>query len=137
MNVEATFELESSVERKEHSPLCSIALLAHIVVNSIPAKEAEPWLLEKHYAKRMCPISYAFGAWRGSVLIGVVTYGTPASAPLRGGVCGDEWASSLEVLEIRKLCYEGKTVQRRIAERFKVSPETVYQIKYRKTYRSI
>lgn len=27
MNVEATFKLESSVERKEHSPLCSIALL--------------------------------------------------------------------------------------------------------------
>lgn len=51
-------------------------LLAHIVVNQIPAKEAEPWLLARHYAKRMCPISYAFGAWRGAILVGVVTYGT-------------------------------------------------------------
>jgi hypothetical protein len=79
-------------------------LLAHIVVNSIPAKEAEPWLLGKHYAKRMCPISYAFGAWRDSILVGVVTYGTPVSSNLRDGVCGKEWSAS--VLELNRLCCE-------------------------------
>ena len=75
-----------------------------VAVSQIQAKEAEPWLLGKHYAKRMCPISYAFGAWRGAILVGVVTYGTPASAPLRGGVCGDEWAD--KVLELNRLCCE-------------------------------
>ena len=104
MNVEATSEQPTTVERKTHPPLSSSDLLAHIVVNSIPAKEAEPWLLAQHYAKRMCPISYAFGAWRGAILVGVVTYGTPASAPLRGGVCGDEWAD--KVLELNRLCCE-------------------------------
>ena len=75
-----------------------------ILVASISAKEAEPWLLAKHYAKRMCPISYAFGAYRGTVLVGIVTYGTPASAPLRAGICGDEWAK--KVLELNRLCCE-------------------------------
>lgn len=73
-------------------------------VAPISAKEAEPWLLARHYAKRMCPISFAFGAYRGAVLVGVVTYGTPASSPLRIGICGEEWAD--KVLELNRLCCE-------------------------------
>lgn len=34
-------------------------LLSPLLVAAIPAKEAEPFLLMRHYAKRMCPISYA------------------------------------------------------------------------------
>ncbi len=68
----------------------------------MPAKEAEPWLLQKHYARRMCPISYAYGAYSGSELIGVVTYGTPASSSLRDGIAGQEWSS--RVLELNRLC---------------------------------
>jgi hypothetical protein len=79
-------------------------LVSPLLVAAIPAKEAEPFLLMRHYAKRMCPISYAFGAWRGTELVGVVTYGTPASAPLRSGLCGDEWAE--HVLELNRLCCE-------------------------------
>lgn len=75
-----------------------------ILVRPIPAKEAEPWLLNRHYAKRLCPISYAFGAYLEGGLVGVVTYGTPASAPLRTGVCGEAWAD--KVLELNRLCCE-------------------------------
>lgn len=75
-----------------------------ITVSSIDAKEAAPWILERHYSKRLCPISYAFGAWRDATLVGVVTYGTPVSATLRGGVCGYEWAD--KVLELNRLCCE-------------------------------
>jgi hypothetical protein len=75
-----------------------------ILVSKIPAKETEPWLLSRHYAKRMCPISYAFGAYRGSVLVGVVTYGTPVSSSLRRGICGDDWSD--KVLELNRLCCE-------------------------------
>ena len=78
--------------------------VSKITVNQIPAKEAEPWLLERHYAKRMCPISYAFAAWYGSNMVGIVTYGTPVSSPLRVGVCGNEWAD--KVLELNRLCCE-------------------------------
>jgi hypothetical protein len=68
----------------------------------ITANECEPWLLEKHYAKRLCPISYAFGLYVDGLLVGVCTYGTPASAPLRTGVCGKEFESY--VLELNRLC---------------------------------
>lgn len=73
-------------------------------VAPVSAKEAEPWLLARHYAKRMCPISFAFGAYRDTVLIGVVTYGTPASPHLCRGICGEEWSD--KVLELNRLCCE-------------------------------
>lgn len=73
-----------------------------IIVSPIPSKEAEPWLLVRHYAKRKCPISYAFGAFRNNELIGIVTFGTPASSPLRKGIAGNEWMES--VLELNRLC---------------------------------
>ena len=73
-------------------------------VESIPSHEAVPWLLGRHYAKRMCPISYAFGVFNNQSLVGVVTFGTPASPPLRVGILGEEWAG--RVLELNRLCCE-------------------------------
>lgn len=64
--------------------------------------EVEPWLLEKHYAKRMCPISYAFGLYDDEQLIGVVTYGMPASPNLCMGICGTD--NKDKVLELNRLC---------------------------------
>lgn len=64
--------------------------------------EAEPWLLEKHYAKRMCPISFAFGLYDDEQLVGVVTYGVPASPFLCMGVCGID--NKDKVLELNRLC---------------------------------
>ena len=75
-----------------------------IEVMPISAAQAMPWILLRHYARRKCSISFAFGAYRGADLIGVVTYGTPASAPLRTGLAGDRWAP--HVLELNRLCCE-------------------------------
>lgn len=75
-----------------------------ITVRTIMPSEAEPWLLYRHYARRVCPISYAYGVYRGTALIGVITYGTPSSAPLRKGLCGGTWSD--KVLELNRLCCE-------------------------------
>jgi hypothetical protein len=64
--------------------------------------EVEPWLLEKHYAKRMCSISFAFGLYDADKLVGVVTYGMPASPNLCMGVCGIDYKD--KVLELNRLC---------------------------------
>lgn len=77
---------------------------ARILVIQIKSSEVGPWLLRKHYARRLCPISFAFGAYRDDELIGIVTYGTPVSAPLKRGVCGPEWEA--RVLELNRLCCE-------------------------------
>lgn len=71
-------------------------------VAPINSKQAYPFLLEIHYAKRIPSISYAFGLFDDDKLIGVCTYGTPASAPLKRGVCGDEFKN--DVIELNRLC---------------------------------
>jgi hypothetical protein len=104
-----------------------------IFIASIPAKEAEPWLLSRHYAKRLCPISYAFGAYRGTDLIGIVTYGTPASSPLRTGVCGKEWAD--KVLELNRLCCENSrnTASQLVGRSLRLIPKPSVVVSYADT----
>lgn len=73
-----------------------------ITVKEISAKETYPFLLNIHYAKRIPSITYSYGLFDNSELIGVVTYGTPASAPLRRGIAGDKNISN--VIELNRLC---------------------------------
>jgi hypothetical protein len=71
-------------------------------VRQIPNKDAHWLLLNIHYAKRIPSISYTFGLFERSELVGVVCYGTPASSPLRRGICGEKWETI--VLELNRLC---------------------------------
>lgn len=75
-------------------------------IQRITPQDAMPWLLNRHYAKRSCPISHAYGAYRGRQLVGVVTYGTPLSSTLRDGICGAEYSGN--VLELNRLCCENE-----------------------------
>jgi len=68
----------------------------------IESKETYDWLLNVHYAKRIPHIMRAFGLYDGDALIGVVTYGMPASPSLCVGVCGQEYSG--KVLELNRLC---------------------------------
>lgn len=72
-------------------------------IKSIDAIQSKEWLLKKHYAKRLCSISYCFGLFNESnFLIGVCTFGSPASRSLCIGVCGVENAH--KVNELNRLC---------------------------------
>jgi hypothetical protein len=68
-------------------------------VKPIKADQTYTWLLNRHYAKRIPPISYAFGLYDDE-LVGVITYGTPVSSALRVGIAGPEF----KVLELNRLC---------------------------------
>ncbi len=70
-------------------------------VRQIPYEQATPWFLEKHYAKRVPSISWAFGLYLNGNLEGIVSYGTPASSTLLSGVCGKENAD--KVIELNRL----------------------------------
>lgn len=72
---------------------CSIRQIARI--------ECERLVIDVHYAHRWPSISYAFGLFRDDVLVGCVTYGTPASSTLRNGIAGNDFASS--VIELNRL----------------------------------
>jgi len=71
-------------------------------VCAVSRSETEPFILGIHYAKRWPSISWAFGLFRGGVLVGVCSYGTPASSTLRRGLCGESMADS--VIELNRLC---------------------------------
>lgn len=73
-------------------------------VLAIKPEETRQWFLQKHYMKRMPLIMFAYGLYEKNHLIGVVTYGAPASPHLARGVCGEEHA--LDVLELNRLCLE-------------------------------
>ena len=70
-------------------------------VHEITVKDAEPFILKIHYAKRMPSISYAYGLFHERELIGVVCFGSPASNPLCRGICGE--SHSQKVLELNRL----------------------------------
>ena len=79
-------------------------------VRRIDYDEARPFIMNIHYARRMPSISYAFGLFVNGELVGVVTYGLPASPPLCRGIAG--YKNRLNVLELNRLVihpkYNGK-----------------------------
>ena len=71
-------------------------------VRCIPFSEAKEWVVCKHYAHRIPPISHAFGLYdKDKILQGVCTYGTPMSSQLKNCL-GEKWADKL--LELNRLC---------------------------------
>jgi len=70
-------------------------------------EDVEEWLLKKHYAHRMPCITDAFGLYLNKELVGVCTYGIPASPNLCIGVCGDKWKD--KVRELNRLVIDDKT----------------------------
>jgi len=70
-------------------------------IRRISYQQTKPYILEIHYAKRMPSISFAFGLFERDEMVGIVTYGMPASPWLCKGVCGEKHRHS--VLELNRL----------------------------------
>ena len=71
-------------------------------VDKIQNYQCKDWLLNKHYAKRMCSISYAFGLFdNANILVGVITFGMPPSSTLAESICGKQYKDY--VLELNRL----------------------------------
>lgn len=71
-------------------------------VRRVSRDDCHDYIIGIHYAKRWPSISYAFGLFLDGIMCGVVTYGTPPSAPLRKGIAGDEYQN--DVIELNRLC---------------------------------
>ena len=70
-------------------------------VKKIQSRDTRDFILNKHDAKRMPSISYAYGLFVNENLEGVLTIGKPASNSLCKGVCGEE--HSKKVYELNRL----------------------------------
>ena len=71
-------------------------------VKRIDSKVTNEWLLEKHYAKRLCQRMYCFGLFVKGTLTGIVTYGMPPSPQVGRGFLGEE--NRTNVIELNRLC---------------------------------
>ena len=70
-------------------------------------KTAMEIVVQKHYLHRKAPCSFAFGLVDGgNEIVGVITYGTPAAAGIRKGICGIEEKDN--VIELTRLWIDDK-----------------------------
>ena len=101
------------------------------IVRSIKKQETYEWLLHKHYAKRLPSISYSFGLFCDGKLVGVCTYGIPASDQLLG-CCGDKYKKT--AFELNRLIkndgLEKNTQSYFVAQTFKLLPKPMVVISY-------
>ena len=100
----------------------------------IKNEETYPWLLEKHYAKRIPQIMFAFGLYEEDRLMGVVTYGIPASPSLCMGICGKEYSD--KVLELNRVCLQNNDKNQAsflVANSIKLLPKPTIVVSYADT----
>lgn len=53
-----------------------------IEIKKIGKPEYAPWLLERHYARRLCSVMFAYGLYVKETIMGVITYGTGSVSTL-------------------------------------------------------
>lgn len=72
-------------------------------IDRIKNRQAIEIVIKYHYLHREAPCSFAFGLFckKTKSIVGVIIYGTPSSAPLRRGICGDEEKNN--VIELTRL----------------------------------
>ena len=63
--------------------------------------------MKRHYARRMPCVQHAYGAFIEGVMVGICTFGMPASPSLCIGVCGEAYRDS--VVELNRLCVTDNT----------------------------
>jgi len=72
------------------------------LVKKIDRLDCSDFILNIHYARRFPSVSFSFGLFFKDKIVGIVTYGTPASSTLRRGIAGDEYIKN--ILELNRLC---------------------------------
>ena len=70
-------------------------------VKKISYQDTKPFILDIHYAKRMPSISYAYGLFLNDQLVGIISYGSPASPHLCKGIAGEK--NKKLVIELNRL----------------------------------
>ena len=102
-------------------------------VRQISYQDALPFVLNIHYARSMPCVQYAFGLFEGIEMIGVVTYGQPASPNLCFGLAGKENAKN--VLELNRLVLlpeknGSNHASYLVAKSLKMLPEKTFVVSY-------
>lgn len=104
-----------------------------IEVRRITYQETKPFILEIHYARRMPCVQYAFGLFEDEKIVGVVTYGQPASPPLCKGIAGEK--NRKNVMELNRLvilpeCNGKNYASMLVGKSLKMLPSRTFVVSY-------
>jgi len=72
-------------------------MIPDAIIAALDSKTAARLVVDRHYLHRRPPISYAFGLYVHDELLGVVTYGTPASRHLQMSACPSDPGKVIEL----------------------------------------
>ena len=102
-------------------------------IKSIDAFSCRDWIMNKHYAKRLPPIEYAFGLFNlENTLVGIVTYATPVSSTLR-----ELWNNEFKLMELNRLVVneglEKNTLSYFVSQSLKMLPAPKVIVSYADT----
>jgi hypothetical protein len=99
------------------------------------AKEDTHWfILNKHYAKRIPPISKSFGLFKERKLVGVVTYGKALTQTVSKGVCGEIfWKDVIELNRLSLLNNNKNEASILIAHSLRLLPKPSIVVSYADT----
>jgi hypothetical protein len=113
-----------------------MSIKATYSAKSIKSFETYDWLMNKHYARRIPSISYAFGLYdNDGILQGVCTFGKPASPSLCDGICGRDHSHNvyeLNRLVINEICPDN-TASFFISKCLKLLPKNMIIVSYADT----
>ncbi len=104
-----------------------------MIVKKITYNDCLPFILNIHYARRIPCIQYAFGLFDNDKLIGVCTFGQPASPSLCKGIAGE--TNRKNVLELNRLVllpeHNGKNNSSiLISKSLKMLPKNLFVVSY-------
>ena len=103
-------------------------------VKKIMYADTKPFILDIHYAKRMPSISYSYGLFFNSDLVGIITYGSPASPSLCKGIAGEK--NKRLVIELNRLVLKNNMkneASKLIGASFKLLPKPKIIVSYADT----
>tara|TARA_R110000803_G_scaffold197435_1_gene260980 strand:- start:313 stop:930 length:618 start_codon:yes stop_codon:yes gene_type:complete len=103
-------------------------------IRRIQYKECLPFILNIHYAKRVPMIIFAFGLFEKTKLVGIITYGKPASHSLCIGVAGEH--NQNLVIELNRLVLKNNKKNEAsilISASFKLLPKPLIIVSYADT----
>lgn len=101
-------------------------------VKSITTEQTKEWLLKKHYLKRMCSFSYAFGLFKDNFLVGVLTFGNAVPLTMKKSLYGEKYMDL--VYELNRLCTNDNLDKNAnsyfISQAFKLLPKPMIIVSY-------
>lgn len=103
------------------------------LIKEISYQDAKPFILNIHYARRIPCIQYAYGLFENDKLVGVVTFGQPASPFLCKGVAGE--SNRKNVIELNRLVFLPNYNRKNyasmlVSKALKLLPKDLYVVSY-------